>query len=85
MGVDRRAGVTVGEGMRTSAENKTRCRHAGTGGDEHMLDIIDLVDRRSAQLPHTLGNAIHPMDISLTELATVSVDRQPPADFDRAA
>ena len=50
-----------------------------------MLDIIDLVDRRSAQLPHTLGNAVHPMDISLTELATVSVDGQPPADLDRAA
>ena len=49
-----------------------------------MLDVVDLVHRGPAQLPHTFGDAVHTVDVGLAELAAVGVDRQPAADLDRS-
>ena len=66
------------------SQDEARGRHAGTGGDEHVLDVGHLVHRRAAQLAHALGDAVHAVDVGLAELAAVGVDRQPAADLDRA-
>ena len=58
-------------------------RHAGAGGDEHMLDVGHLVHRRAAQLAHAFGDAVHAVDVGLAQLTAVGVDRQPAADLDR--
>ena len=49
-----------------------------------MLNLGDLVNRRSAQLTHALRDAVHAVDVGLAELTAMGVDRQPPADLDRA-
>jgi hypothetical protein len=66
-----------------SAENQSGGGHAGACGNEHMLDFVNLVDRCTAQLPHALGDSVHPVDVGLAELSAVGVDRQTPADLDR--
>jgi hypothetical protein len=48
-----------------------------------MLDIGHLVDGRAAELSHAFRDAVHPVNVGLTELAAVRVDRQPAADLDR--
>src|SRR4051794_20579055 len=58
--------------------------YAGAGGDEHVLDVGNLVDRRTAQLPDRLRDAVHAVQVGLAELAAVGVERQPPAELDRA-
>ena len=50
-----------------------------------MLYVLHLVDRRTPQLTHTFGDAVHPVDVRLAELAAVRVDRQPAADLDGTA
>src|SRR6185369_9158865 len=76
---------TAVSSCRVSAQDQARGRYPGAGGDEHMLDIVDLVDRGSAQLPYTLRDAVHAVDVGLTELTAVGVDRQPATDLDGAA
>ena len=41
--------------MLPSAQDQTRGRHPGAGGDEHVLDPVDLVDGGAAQLAYTFG------------------------------
>ena len=48
-----------------------------------MFDIGNRVHRRAAKLPNAFGDAVHAVDIGLTELTTMGVDRQPAADLDR--
>ena len=48
-----------------------------------MLDIRNLVDRRSAELADAFGDAVHAVNVGLTELTAMGVDGQPAADFDR--
>ena len=47
------------------------CSTSGTG----LTDV-------PTKLAHTFGDAVHPVDVRLTELTTVRVDRQPAADLD---
>jgi hypothetical protein len=54
-------------------QDQPRGGHAGAGGDEHVLDVIDLVHRAAAYLPHALGDAVHAVDVGLAELTTVRV------------
>lgn len=60
-----------------SAEDQPRRRNAGTSSDEHMLEGVDLVDRRSAQLADAFSSAVHAVDIGLTQLAAVHSDYYP--------
>ena len=39
-----------------------------------MFDAVDLIHRTSAKLTDALGDAVHPVDICLAELAAVGVD-----------
>ncbi len=48
-----------------------------------MLNIRHRVHRRPPQLPYALGDSVHAVNVGLTELSAVRVDRQPPADLDR--
>ena len=36
-----------------------------------MLDAVDLVTRCAAYLPYTLGNAVHAVDVGLSEQTAV--------------
>ena len=49
-----------------------------------MLDVVDLVDARAADLTHRLGDAVHAVDVRLAELAAVRVQRQLTAELDPA-
>src|ERR1700744_1730366 len=57
-------------------ENQPAGRHPGARGDEHMLDVVDLVVRRAANLAHPFGDAVHAVDVCLAEQSAVGVDRQ---------
>jgi len=57
------------------AQDQTGRRNAGACGDQHVLDIRYRVDRGTAQLADSFGDAVHTVDVSLTELPAVSVDR----------
>ena len=59
-----------------ASEDQAAGRHAGAGGHEHVLDVVDLVARGPAQLAHALGDAVHPVDVRLAEQAAARVDRQ---------
>src|SRR3954470_13962452 len=48
-----------------------------------MFDIGNRVHRRASKLPNAFGDAVHAVDVGLTELTTMGVDRQPAADLDR--
>src|SRR5262249_42592031 len=61
-----------------------RSRHPGPRGDEHMFDVGHRIYRGAAQLPHPFGDAVHAMDVGLTELAAVRVDGKPTAHLDSA-
>src|ERR1700741_397791 len=81
----RKRSATAGATLRSlSTQDQTRGRYAGARGDDHMLDVGNLIDGRAAQLTHSLGDAIHPVDVGLAQLASVRVDRQPAADLDSA-
>src|SRR5207248_5915406 len=54
------------------------------GGYEYVLDIAYLIHRGTAQLSHSLRDPVHPMDVRLTELPAVRVDRQSAPDLDVA-
>src|SRR5256885_15800816 len=66
------------------AEQQGARGHAGSGGDEHVLDPVDLVHRRAPHLAHAFGDAVHAVDVRLAELATVRVDREAAAELDVA-
>src|SRR5690242_5341971 len=59
-----------------SAEDQARGRHAGTGGDEYVLDAVHLVDRRAPKLAYAFGDSVHSVDVRLTQLTAMRVDRQ---------
>ena len=42
-----------------------------------MLHVRHLVDGRATELSHAFRDAVHAVDVGLTELATMGVDRQP--------
>ena len=46
-----------------------------------MVGVLDLVHRCAADLPDGLGDAVHPVDVGLTELSSVGVQRQPSAEW----
>ena len=51
-----------------------------------MFNVVDLVVRGATHLADTLGDAVHAVDVGLTEQSAVRVDRQFPAErepFDR--
>src|SRR5262245_19952815 len=58
-----------------AAEDEGARRHTRARGDQHVLDTVDLVHRRAAHLADALGDPVHAMDVRLTELAAVGVDR----------
>src|SRR6266511_651929 len=64
------------------AKHERARRHAGAGGDEHVLDPVDLVHRRAPHLARALGDAVHAVDVRLAELPAVGVDRQRAAELD---
>src|ERR1700761_6085851 len=47
-----------------------------------MLDIGHRVHRRAPELPHSFGDAVHPVDVGLTELPAVGVDWESTTDLD---
>ena len=55
-------------------------RTPGARGDEHVLDVVDLVARRPADLAHRLGDAVHAVDVGLAEQTAAGVDGQAPAE-----
>ena len=59
----------------SGAEDQPAGRDAGAGGDQHVRDVGELVDRRAAQLADRLGDAVHAVDVGLAELAAVGVER----------
>src|SRR5439155_13197135 len=59
-----------------SREDQAAGRHAGAGGHEHVVDGIDLVAGRAADLAHRLRDAVHAVDVCLTQQAAVGVDGQ---------
>src|ERR1700757_3733535 len=67
------------------AQDQTRRRDARPRGDQHVLDVGHRVHRGPAQLPHTLCDAVHAVDVGLTELAPVRVDGKPASHLDRTA
>src|SRR4051794_2027081 len=64
------------------AEDEGARGYAGSRGHQHVLYRRDLVDRRGTNLPHTFGDAVHAVDVGLTELTAVCVDRQLAAELD---
>jgi len=52
--------------------------HAGAGGDQHVFDVVDLVVRCSTDLAHTLGDAVHPVDVRLAQQPAIGVDGEFP-------
>src|SRR5271156_6033181 len=57
-------------------ENQPTGRYPGAGRDQDVLDVVDLVVGGSTHLPHTLGDAVHTVDVSLAEQPPVGVDRE---------
>src|SRR5208283_1008377 len=68
----------------TLAEDQARSGHARPRGDEYVLDVGHRVHRGAPQLPHTLRDPVHAVDVGLTDLTSVGVDGKPPAHLDRA-
>src|SRR5690242_21749846 len=66
-----------------ASEHEPARRYAGAGGDQDVRGAVHLVDAGATHLPDRLGDAVHPVDVGLTELAAVRVDRQPSAQLDR--
>src|SRR5690348_14036166 len=66
------------------AEDERAGWNARAGGDEHVLDSVDLVHRRAPHLTHSFGDAVHAVDVRLAQLAPVRVDREPAAELDVA-
>src|SRR3954471_11916430 len=66
------------------AEDERARGYAGSGGHQHVLYRWDLVDRCGANLPDAFGDAIHAVDVCLTELTAVRIDRQLAAELDAA-
>src|SRR4051794_39213421 len=52
-------------------------RDRRSAGDEHVVDGLGgLVDGGAADQPDALGNPVDPVDVALTQLAPVRVDRE---------
>src|SRR3954453_21253187 len=61
---------------RLPPEDQPARGYAGAGGDEDMLDVVDLVARRAPDLADGFGDAVHPVDVRLAEQSAARVDRQ---------
>jgi 3-oxosteroid 1-dehydrogenase len=59
-----------------SGEDQAAGGHAGAGGHQDRAIAGHLVDRCPADLADRLGDAVHPVDVGLAELAAVGVQRQ---------
>lgn len=57
-------------------ENQTAGRNAGAGGNERVLHAGHLVYRTAAHLPRPFRNTVEAMDIGLSDLSTMGVDRK---------
>src|SRR6516162_11541764 len=68
------------EGSPGRSEDQAAGGHACSRRDEHVLDVVDLVVGSTAHLAHTLGDAVHAVDIGLAEQPAVGVDRQLPTE-----
>src|SRR5690348_640397 len=68
----------------SAAQDQTTRRDSGAGGHERVLDRRDLVHRGAPHLANCFGDAVHPVDVGLTELTAVGVEGQSATDFDRA-
>src|SRR4051812_30685391 len=72
------------------APNRSTCKHqttrgdTGPGGDKNTRGAVDLVDRGAAELSNALGDAVHAVDVGLSELAAVGVEREPATELDGA-
>src|ERR1700732_3965446 len=66
-------------------EHQATGRDTGPGGDHHVFESRDLVDRRAADEPDALGDAVHAVEVSLSELPPVGIDGQASADLDTPA
>src|SRR5438309_5839652 len=60
----------------SSSQDDAAGGDAGACGDEHVLDVGDLVHGRSTDLANAFGDAVHAVDVRLAELAAVRVDGQ---------
>jgi len=47
-----------------------------------VLDAGGLVHRRAPHQAHALGDAVHPVQVGLAELAAMGVRREAPADLE---
>src|SRR5438270_11122627 len=82
--LSRRPSVAPSGRLVGRAQNERARRNARAGGDEHVLDAVDLVHRRAPHLAHSFGDAVHAVDVRLAELAPVRVDREAAAELDVA-
>src|SRR5699024_10689437 len=58
-----------------SAEDQRACRHSGAGADEGVVDVGGLVGGTTPDLAHSLGDAVHSVDVCLAELSSVCIQR----------
>src|SRR5580704_7494694 len=58
------------------AQDECAGRYRGAGRDEDVLRIGDLVRRRSAELPHGLGDGVHAVHVALPDLAAMRIQRK---------
>ena len=63
-------------------QNDSARRNAGSGGHQNVLDVRYLVDGRPANLANTFGDAVHCVDLGLTELSAMRVDRECASEMD---
>src|SRR5256885_12760077 len=82
--LSRRPSVAPSGRLVVRAQNERARRNARAGGDEHVLDAVDLVHRRAPHLAHSFGDAVHAVDVRRAELAPVRVARAGAAQLDAA-
>src|SRR5690348_6423555 len=79
------SGIALSWLLGVAADDEAAGGDAGAGGDQHVLDVGDLVVRRAADLAHGLGDAVHAVDVRLAELAAVGVEGEAATQLDVAA
>ena len=70
-------------GHLSCGQDQSGCGNTGSGGDDDALGIRHLVHGGSAQLADCFGDPVHAVDVGLTELAAVGVEREPTTHFQR--
>src|ERR1700722_15926205 len=78
------SGRSWGGRSAVDAQDHAARRHPGAGRDDDVLDVGHLVDPGPADLADGLGDAVHPVQVGLAELAAVGVDRQAATHLDVA-